>query len=963
MKKFLLLFVFILSTTAAFSQGSISGTVRDVASGEGLVGAIVVVGDGKIFAQTDVEGNYKIQIKDGTYILHVQYTGYTSDSVTVTVAGNAVIQNFDCASASLKEVQIVSDVAIDRKTPVAFSNVSEIQIREELGNRDMTMMLNSTPGAYATEQGGGSGDSRISIRGVDQRNVGVMVDGIPMNDMETGAVYWSNWDGLGGVTRTMQVQRGLGASRLAIPSVGGTINILTKGIDQKQSFNVATEFGNNALAKLTVGFNSGELKNGWGVTFAGSRKTGNGWVDQSWDDQWSYFVKVQKRFDNNLFSLSVNGAPQSHSQRYDRMPIAVFDRSYAEKLGINVDSVYRANNGYTTFTQGERGYRYNPNWGFINYSDGQQGKLSQDINFYNKPLFNLSWYYTPNDRFTLSTIAYLSIGKGGGTNFSSSINRDTLSGQLNLTPVYQSNSTSIDQLYSDSQHKSSRVLLASMNDHVWYGALSTATWMPNDKLTFLFGVDVRHYEGSHYRKVYDLIGGDYYVDNSSGKDANQPTGTYLGDPNFQYAMKHVGDKVGYYNKDYVDWGGLFSQMEYSGKNWSAFLTLSGSMTQYQRFDYFKKRDIVEEDGTVVPMIVGYNEVYYTNGGQSGVAQSTAVVTVSNDTTYINNPTGTDYAIANAKAYRWDSKSARTAQTDKKTFPGYTIKTGVNYNLNDHFKVFMNVGYLNMAPRFNTVFDNYNKAYPNPKQQQVYAIEMGTGARYGKFAGNVNLYYTIWKNKPPAFTPTITTPDGSFTYDLLGLNTTLMGVEFDGKWQPIKKLSVEGLVSLGNWKNTSSGIVHLYDANYTLVDSIYYSAKNIHLGDAAQTQIGASVRWMPFKGFYFKPRYTFFGRNYANFDPIALSEIKNGNGQVVTDNRDRESWQMPAYGLVDLFTGYELHEQVATRTITIAFTVTVTNLLNTHYISDATNGSNFDATTTTVYMGMGRRWTAGMRFSF
>src|SRR5665213_1542128 len=132
----------------------------------------------------------------------------------------------------------------------------------------------------------------------------------------------------------------------------------------------------------------------------------------------------------------------------------------------------------------------------------------------------------------------------------------------------EARSTHINSLYSTTEHNSTRVLLASMNDHIWYGALSTATWTPNDKLSCLFGVDVRHYEGSHYRTVYDLMGGDYFID---ANNKNQPNG--IG--NLTSSMKYLNDKVGFYNKDYVDWGGLFSQAEYSGKNWSSFLTLSG----------------------------------------------------------------------------------------------------------------------------------------------------------------------------------------------------------------------------------------------------------------------------------------------------------------------------------------------------------------------------------------------------
>ena len=89
-------------------------------------------------------------------------------------------------------------------------------------------MLNTTPGVYATQQGGGDGDARVTIRGFDQTNLAVMVDGVPMNDMETGWVYWSNWSGLTLSFAPHRFSEGW-ASKLAIPSVGGTINILTGG--------------------------------------------------------------------------------------------------------------------------------------------------------------------------------------------------------------------------------------------------------------------------------------------------------------------------------------------------------------------------------------------------------------------------------------------------------------------------------------------------------------------------------------------------------------------------------------------------------------------------------------------------------------------------------------------------------------------------------------------------------------
>ena len=106
----------------------------------------------------------------------------------------------------LNEIQVVSDIAIDRETPVAFTTIPVKKINEELASQDIPMLLNSTPGVYATQGGGGDGDTELLL-GVLTKNVAVMIDGIPVNDMENGWVYWSNWFGLDAVTSNIQVQR------------------------------------------------------------------------------------------------------------------------------------------------------------------------------------------------------------------------------------------------------------------------------------------------------------------------------------------------------------------------------------------------------------------------------------------------------------------------------------------------------------------------------------------------------------------------------------------------------------------------------------------------------------------------------------------------------------------------------------------------------------------------------------
>ncbi|MGZ4118452.1 MAG: carboxypeptidase-like regulatory domain-containing protein, partial [Bacteroidia bacterium] len=454
MKRYLFILSVLVFSSSLFSQtnGEIKGTVKDAVTNEAIIGASVLIGPGKGVV-TDIDGNYTIKIDSaGQYTLTVSYVGYTPTKQKIKVSNKTVFANFLLETTTLNEVEVVADVAKIRETPVAFSNVGAKQIQEELGTRDLPMVLNSTPGVYATEQGGGSGDARINMRGFDQPNVAVMVDGIPVNDMENGTVYWSNWDGLGDITQTMQVQRGLGASKLAIPSVGGTINIITKGIDQKFGASIKQEVNDFGLYKTSFGFNSGQLKGGWGVTLGGSRKWGTEWADGTYTDAWSYYGKIQKRFKKQLFSFSANGAPQSHGQRYDPLPIGIYSKKLSDKLGANTDSIY-AHSPYTTPTQGERGLKYNPNWGQLTEeggtSDGSIGffpkskhgdVFNERVNYFHKPQFNFSHFWTPNEKLTVSTVVYLSIGHGGGTALKiSPIPRDSTNGLENAQSIYTTN--------------------------------------------------------------------------------------------------------------------------------------------------------------------------------------------------------------------------------------------------------------------------------------------------------------------------------------------------------------------------------------------------------------------------------------------------------------------------------------------------------------------------------------------
>lgn len=991
--KLLIAFSFLLCTFLVRSQTDAAGTkyevkgkITDDATGETLVGANVSYEAGK-GAQTDINGNFTLLLPDGNHELKISYIGYTTITQKITVAGAPLtIERVNLASANtLDEVEIAADIAKTRETPIAFADIDSKQISEELGANDITMLLNSTPGAYASQQGGGAGDSRVNIRGFDQRNIAVLVDGVPVNDMENGQVYWSNWAGLAEVTKKMQVQRGLGASRLAVPSVGGVMNIITNSVDQKQFFTIKENLGTNNFQRYAVAYNSGLIKNKFGITLAGSYTSGDGFVDQTFQKSWSYFGKISYKINNkNLVVLGFNGAPQSHAQRSYAINMVYHNKAYAEKQGINADSAYAlpysqapplppGQNPYTTTKIGERGTTYSPDWGYIN------GKpFNAKINFFHKPLANLSYFLTINPRTSFSNVLYYSNGTGGGTTLSSFPQYDkTGTGQLNLQGQFDANYATRSTRIAPDKKASTYYQYASMNNHNWVGTLATLKYRQSAKLEYLGGLDARYFEGTHYQTPYDMMGGDF-IYSTSGNTNLAPLGVLAGPRVTRMedsikAVKNEGDKINYYYKSKISWFGIFGQMEYKTKKMSVFLTVTGNQTTFQVLNFFAKKDIVFGDKDIVKGAVGYQDTLFTDGTTRAIKTRATPATHNADGTVTFIDDLTKQTVTIMKGYQTfdnNSSKARTNTSRVKTYMGYTVKGGLNYKIDRNQNVFMNVGHMKLAPRFTNVFDRSGTELDNVVNQLIFTGEIGYSVKYSKVALNVNGYMTSWGNKPLDFGASTPDPltNANIYYNINGVDAILKGIEMDMSYKPVKFLDFKVFGTLADWKWNSGGITSVYNDVGTLVEKVDFDAKGVHVGNAPQRQLGASVRYEIRKGFYIKPQFTYFDKMYAQFDPTKLVYDEKNN----KDYKRTESWRMPAYGLFDLYMGY----RISANNVKVEITASMNNVLNTVYMSDATFVTNgpasspegitpdkYDAAHSTGWMGLGRRINIGVKVTF
>jgi hypothetical protein len=361
-------------------------------------------------------------------------------------------------------------------------------------------------------------------------------------------------------------------------------------------------------------------------------------------------------------------------------------------------------------------------------------------------------------------------------------------------------------------------------------------------------------------------------------------------------------------------------MEYKTGNWSAFVNISLSSTGYQRIDYFKPLDLVLEDTTFV-QVLSYGDTLSHNGIE----------------------------------YTVNSKQARNTQSEWKWIPGYTLKTGLNYNIDEYNNVFMNLGYLEKAPKFNNIFDYDNQLYASIRNEKVAAVELGYSFHSPKFSSNLNFYNTQWKNKPQSGSTVV---DGEpIKYNINGIDALHRGVELDLSFKITQDLSLEFLSSIGDWKWTSADTIRSYDDNNNLLGVDYFDATGVHVGDAAQLQIGSSIRYSPIKNGYIKIKAMRFDNHYADFNPFDLKD----------DNAGRDSWKMPAYNLFDLHAGYRFRYDK----MYLDFKINMLNIFNTSYISDALNNDtyisgnqfNFDAASASVFFGMGRRITSSLKLSF
>lgn len=881
MRKIFASLLLLLLVYTSYAQFSISGSVLDENNDEPLIGATIVKKGTTKGTVTNVDGNFTLSgLKQGTSTFEVSYIGYISQNIEVTIDGSSTVVKVPTIKLAvdaigINEIRVLANIAIDRKTPIAVTNVDPVEIEEKLGTQEFPEILKSSPGVYATKRGGGFGDADVRIRGFGSNNVAVMINGMPVNGMEDDKVYWSNWAGLSDQTRTMQVQRGIGASKIAVPSVGGTINVITKTTDAKKGGSVFYNMGNDNYMKEGITLSTGLTESDWAMTLSLSKTKGDGYVEGTPFDAYSYFLSVSKRINSkHQLALTIFGAPQTHARRYAYQQLDVLKTK-------------------------KNARKYNEDWGYLN------GRFySNSTNFYHKPVAILNHYFNINENTFLSSSLYASYGVGGGgytTENNVSLTQNA-AGHIDWDKAVAENLE-----YAAKGQGAGMYFQNSYNNHIWVGALSTLKKTVGP-MNYLAGVDLRYYYGKHWQQADDLFGASFVYDQVNSQAVN-----------FYNNVVHEGDKINYSNDGEVMWGGLFLQAEYSQDKLTAFASATLSNRSYRRYDFaqYFSDDFKKELDSNPELVKQWEESHQA---------------------YMRNYT----SVFESDAYTIGQK------TEWRNFLGYSAKAGANYNFDKHNNAFVNAGYMQRQPIFSTVFQNYkNLINPAAVNEKVLSAEAGYGYRSQYININVNAYFTRWNDKTTTGSipdKTSDKPNQYLYYNIEGVDARHTGVEMDFVYEPVQKLSINGMLSLGDWIWANNiGTTYIYK-NQVVVDSVAaLYLKDIHVADAAQSTASVGVNYEVLPDLKIGVDLFYFSRLYAQFSL---------NSRIAPENEGVDAERIPDYSLMDM----NFYYKFKIGSLDASLHGNMHNVLNTLYIADAYEGRGY-------YFGFGRTMSLGLKVRF
>ena len=780
-KKVLLLIAAVLCSASLFAQksdwGGVKGTVVNRAGRAPVASAVIVLsqnGEEQATAKTDAEGKFLVEgLQNGIYDMTVKAPGFLDANVNVTVEGY------------VKDLIFVGMVVEQIVAEVDDSNFAEFDM-DDSGFEDTPSILFGSNDPYTNIASFGFSNIRFKNRGYTSESQDVYLSGVRLNDAITGYSPFSLWSGLNEATRSKEVTVGTETSTYGFGGYNGVTNInaMPSSVRPGWRFSALT---NSALYRLRLmaTYASGELDNGWSYAVnVSARIGGNDWVKGVYYRNFAYYAGVEKKFnDVHKLGLVTFAAPGQRGAQ---------NASTQEVYDLMGDNMY------------------NSNWGY------QNGKVrNARVRKTFEPVTILKYTMTPDDESEVTATLVWRTGKNGYTamdwydaadprpdyyrnlpsyywmedpdydrgNFEKYawakdawINDVPEYTHLNWDRLYNVNYNNFD---AEGLRRSKYVIEERRVDQNDLNANISFKTYVSKVLTLTGGMTFRWNRTEYYKRLDDLLGGEYYVNLDQFAERDFASTPALVQNDLDYFMKYgeaqvlkVGDKYGYDYFANVFSENLWLNSAFDFGNFKMNLALNGGMTTFWREGMVRKG--------LFPGLDALGNEYVMDGKVL-----------------------TSYEMVNGKKKAITSKGKSAAPE----FFTYAAKLGLQYHFVGGHRIYANAGYFNDAPTFSQSFISprtRNSLIPDLKTMKTVSTDLNYQYSNNGYNVRVTGFYTKIMDQTDMMSFYDDSQNSFTNFAMSGINQRHMGLELGFKVPlPVQGLSVEGALSWGEYIYTST----------------------------------------------------------------------------------------------------------------------------------------------------------------
>ncbi len=768
----------LLVSLGAMAQGLTGGIKASIVNRIGRVpipGAQVELfqsGEALAAAKADAEGRFLFdRIDDGNYSIRVTAPGFTETQINVTVE-----------KGLMRDLIFVTMSPSSQTSDVDEASLLEFDL-DDTGYSDAPTILFAANDVFTNVAGYGFSAVRFKNRGYNSETQDVYLAGVRMNDAITGYSPYSLWSGLNEATRSKESVTGLDIADFAPGGYNGAtfIHANPNSVRPGMRFSILS---NSALYRLRLMANyaSGQLDNGWSYAVnASARLGGNDWVEGVYYRSFALYAGAEKKIDSErkiafiaLMTPGERGAQNASTQEvYDLM-------------GDNM---------------------YNSNWGY------QGGKVRNSrVRKTFEPIFAIKYDKAPSDNYKTSTTLLWRTGWNGYTaldwydasdprpdyyrnlpsyyyiededynrtnEFKANLARETWNPRIRDYANYQH--LNWDRLYNVNYAQGGRSKYALEERHVDQNDLNFAwkmEWRPAANVKVNGGTDLKYNSTQNYKKMNDLLGGEYFLNIDSFAERDFATNEFKIQNDLDYYIDNhetqkirKGDRYGYDYLAEIRKARIWANGSWTNGPLTATFAGTAGVESFWRVGRVRK-------GLFAGLDDMGKEMYDLATGQKL-------------TTY-----DSDGKVITSKG-----------KSEVSTFMTWSAKAGAQYVIGSTQRVAANIGFFNDAPTVNQAFISARTR--NSLVKGLTTIKTASADLTWQYSqGDINARVTGYWTKIMDQTDVMSFYDdsqNSFTnFAMTGIDQRHMGIEAGVKVPLyLQGLSLSAVLSWGEYIYTST----------------------------------------------------------------------------------------------------------------------------------------------------------------